>query len=448
MVPWIDGFVGYITNVLALQMTFAPLEFLGVELFRFTGQPWGFFGWQGIIPAKAEKIASISFDLVTTRLLDIREIFDKVDPVEFAKVMDDAILLLMDKVINEVAIDTMPQTWGSIPQAVRDDIIVTADNESGKFLTEFMKDMQAHIYDVVNIKEMAVNACVQNKHLMVKIFKECGDKEFDFIRNSGFYFGFLFGVVHMAVYMFYPANWIMPVFGMIVGTATNYVALKVIFAPIEPKQFCGMTFQGIFLKRQMEVSETFARVVCVEILHIKAIWNAIFNGDRSKNFTAMLRAHTLVFTDKLVAEIEPLAVAAMGSEEFLQMKEDIAWKVTQKIPDVIDSSFEYTQNVRYHKVHLVGRILLIVAFQLILRIVPNFFLRIIHSSKNYSGHGYGEHHTTENGRTTFGRFRKSSTPSVRGGRNSARHSGWFSRSYSWGITATDIHIMRKSLFKN
>jgi len=343
LVPFIDGIVGYVTNVLALEMTFAPLEFFGIELFRLPGQPWGFFGWQGIIPTKAEKMASTCFDLMTTQLLDIQEIFDRVDPIEFAKAMDDSVLLLMDKVINEVAVDTIPQTWLNIPQAVKDDIVVTADNESSKFLMEFMKDMQAHIHDVVNIKEMSVNACVQNKHLIVKIFQECGENEFIFIRNSGFYFGFMFGVVHMVVYMFYPANWVMPIFGAIVGTATNYVALKVIFSPIEPKKFCGYTFHGIFLRRQAEVSETFARVVCIDILHIKAIWNAIFNGSRSKNFTAMLRAHTLVFTDKLMSEIEPLAVAAIGSRQFLQMKESIAMKVTRKIPDVIDSSYEYTQ---------------------------------------------------------------------------------------------------------
>jgi hypothetical protein len=57
----------------------------------------------------------------------------------------------------------------------------------------------------------------------------------------------------------------------------------------------------------------------------------------------MLRAHTLVFTDKLVAEIEPLAIAAMGSAKFLQMKEDIAQKVLDKIPSIIDASYEYTQ---------------------------------------------------------------------------------------------------------
>lgn len=47
------------------------------------------------------------------------------------------------------------------------------------------------ILDVVDIKDMTVTACVANKHLIVKIFQECGDQEFVFIRRSGFYFGFM-----------------------------------------------------------------------------------------------------------------------------------------------------------------------------------------------------------------------------------------------------------------
>ncbi|VEU43590.1 unnamed protein product [Pseudo-nitzschia multistriata] len=161
LIPLIDGAVGYFTNVLALQMTFAPLEFVGIPLVRFPEQPFGLFGWQGIIPAKARKMATISFDLMTTRLLDLQEIFNQIDPVKFAEAMDEAILLMLDNVISEVAMETMPNTWGNIPQAVKDDIIVTADNESGKFLTEFMKDMQAHVYDVVDIKEIELgNACI------------------------------------------------------------------------------------------------------------------------------------------------------------------------------------------------------------------------------------------------------------------------------------------------
>ena len=342
-IPWIAGFVGYFTNVIALEMTFWPLEFWGIEICRLKDEPWGLFGWQGIIPTKAEKMASISFDLMTTKLFNIHDIFQRLDPKRFAVVMEDAVLLMMDAVIGEVANEYMPAAWSKIPQEVKDDIIVTADRESTKFMSAFMKDMQTHVDDVVDIKEMCVRACVDNKHLIVKIFLECGDQEFVFIRRSGFYFGFLFGILQMCIWFVYPASWILPTAGFMVGWITNYLALKVIFEPLEPKKVCCFTLHGIFLKRQIQVSEIFARVICVEILHTKAIWAAIFNGRLSKNFYAMLRAHTLVFTDKLVAEIEPLAIAAMGAEKFHQMKEDIAQKVLDKIPSVIDASYEYTQ---------------------------------------------------------------------------------------------------------
>ena len=43
----ISGFVGYITNVMALKMTFYPVEFFGIPLILIKEQPFGLFGWQG-----------------------------------------------------------------------------------------------------------------------------------------------------------------------------------------------------------------------------------------------------------------------------------------------------------------------------------------------------------------------------------------------------------------
>lgn len=80
-----------------------------------------------------------------------------------------------------------------------------------------------------------------------------------------------------------------------------------------------------------------------EIVHVKAIWDAIFTGPLSNNFNAMLRAHTLVFTEKLIAEVRPFAVAAMGADQFAAMKEEIAQKVIERLPSIIDQSYEYTQ---------------------------------------------------------------------------------------------------------
>jgi uncharacterized membrane protein YheB (UPF0754 family) len=341
IMPFIAGTVGWGTNVLALQMTFLPIEFFGVELFRIKDQPWGLFGWQGIIPTKAEKMASVCFELMTTKLLDIREIFNRLQPERFSEVMEEGVLLLMDSIINEVAMEYMPNVWQTLPQDVKDEMVIVADSASPEFLTAFMADMQKHVDDVLDIKEMTVQACVQNKHLVNKIFQECGDKEFDFIRRSGFYFGFLFGCIQMTIFFFYTGSWILPVAGFLVGWTTNWLALKVIFRPLKPIKIGCWTIQGIFLKRQKEVSETFARVNCVEILHTQAVWEAILTGPLHKNFFAMLRAHSIVFTEKMIGGLKPFAVAAMGGEQFAKMKEDIATKISEKLPTIIDQSYEY-----------------------------------------------------------------------------------------------------------
>jgi uncharacterized membrane protein YheB (UPF0754 family) len=49
--------------------------------------------------------------------------------------------------------------------------------------------------------------------------------------------------------------------GFLVGWITNWLALKCIFLPLEPTNICGFQVQGLFLKRQTEVSTVFARVV-------------------------------------------------------------------------------------------------------------------------------------------------------------------------------------------
>jgi len=340
--PLIAGFVGYITNVLALEMTFRPIEFFGPELFRLKNQPWGLFGWQGIIPTKAEKMASVCFDLMTTKLLNLKEIFDRLEPAKFSVVMEDSLLLMLDSIVNDVAMKYMPNVWRRLPKEIKDEVVVVMNIESEHFLVTFMEEVKTHIYDILDIKQMTVAACVREKRLVNKIFQECGDQEFQFIRRSGFYFGFLFGLVQMGVFFVYDASWVLPLFGFLVGWATNWLALKVIFRPLNPHKFGPFNIQGIFLKRQAEVSETFARVNCVEILHTKAIWDAILTGPLSPNFFAMLRAHSIVFTERLVGGIKPLIVFRMGSQEYSEMKEEIAKQIADNLPSIMPHSYEYT----------------------------------------------------------------------------------------------------------
>lgn len=342
LMPFMSGFVGWGTNVLALEMTFRPIEYFGVAWYRMKEQPWGLFGWQGIIPTKARKMAAICADLMTTKLFDIKEIFGRLEPEKFYESMEDGLLVMIDEILNDVANEYMPKTWNYMPDSVKNEAVLTAHRACPEFLTAFIADMQANIHHVLDIKEMCVTACVNNKKIVNRIFQECGEKEFTFIRRSGFYFGFLFGCVQAALWLIYDGDWLLPICGFIVGWLTNYLALKVIFRPLKPRGIGPFKVQGIFLKRQQEVSETFARITCVELLGTEEIWNAILTGPNRKKFQMLLRNHSLIFTEKLIGGLRPLALTVMGTEKFSLMKEDIATKVILKLPNIIGLSYDYT----------------------------------------------------------------------------------------------------------
>ena len=147
----------------------------------------------------------------------------------------------------------------------------------------------------------------------------------------------------MGVWFVYDEKWLLPVFGFVVGYLTNFLALKVIFRPLEPRKCGPFQIHGIFLKRQNEVSETFARVNCKELLTTEKIWNSILTGPKSKNFQILLRAHSIVFTEKLIGGLRPIAMKTLGADKFTMMKEDVAEKVITMLPDIIDLSYLYTE---------------------------------------------------------------------------------------------------------
>ena len=63
-------------------MTFYPIKFFGI--LQIPGTNVGVPGWQGIIPSKAEKMARISVRLMTTKLIDMKAEFKKINPQTFA----------------------------------------------------------------------------------------------------------------------------------------------------------------------------------------------------------------------------------------------------------------------------------------------------------------------------------------------------------------------------
>eukprot|EP00937_MAST-01D_sp_MAST-1D-sp2_P002090 g2090.t1 len=356
-IPPISGLVGYATNVIALVMTFAPLEFVGPKVLLIPDQPVGLFGWQGIIPAKAGKMAGISVDLMLDKLFDVQEIFSRLNPTRVAQLLAPGLREICASVLGTVGAEQFPRAWAALPAPLRAEAVDVAAAGSPAMLKGMLAEMKGRILEVLDVRAMSVRHLTMNKQILIDMFKACGKEEFIFIERSGWYFGFLFGVVQMIIYAFYDAWWVLPVFGFVVGYATNAIALKMIFQPIERAEYrvCPclppLVLHGLFLKRQNEVSVIFARKASSEVMTSRMMWDEILRGPNAHKFEAIVRKHVGVMIDR-TAGADGGATVSPALDRFLRargggwsldsVKDRVADLVIEQLPAQVALIHAYT----------------------------------------------------------------------------------------------------------
>lgn len=343
--PFISAIIGWGTNVLALKMTFYPLEFIGFEFKGFKAVGWAGFppiGWQGIIPSKAESMASKATDMITTKLIDVEDQFARIEPAIVAKEMGPSILRLAREVTNEVMTKHVPM-WKLLPKTQKEKIYARAAEEIPTIIEEIMEEVKVNITDVFDLKAMAVNHLTANKDLLNRIFLEVGDKEFTFIERSGFVFGFIFGIFQAILYINWESNWQLPIGGLLVGYLTNVLALRMIFSPVNPIKFFGFTIQGLFIKRQKEVSRGYAKLVSDNVMTMDNVFTQMFKGAGADKLVEIIERHSKEGIDKTAGFNSALIKFTSGTDTYDEIKTIAVKRFIDAAPEQIHVVFDYAK---------------------------------------------------------------------------------------------------------
>ncbi|WP_417513068.1 hypothetical protein [Marinobacter sp.] len=319
-IPVIAALIGWTTNWLAIKMTFFPLEFVGKP---------PLLGWQGIIPSKARKMAAISVDATISKIGTVREIFQQIDPRVLATHIVHSVDPRIEEYVDEIMLREHPTFWENLPASARKMVYDRVRKSTPKLVDNLVDDISDNVEDLLDIKGMVIDRLAVDKQLLNRIFLECGEVEFRFIVNSGLYFGFLFGLIQMAVWYFYQNWWVLPVFGLLVGWATNWIALNVIFRPLHARKIGPFRIQGLFLKRQPEVAESFCHIVTHEILTVGNIINAILEGPNGGRARNMVKKHIKPLVDETAGMGKALTQMALGPTGFATLKNQVGEKAIE-----------------------------------------------------------------------------------------------------------------------
>eukprot|EP00808_Paulinella_micropora_P020819 g28620.t1 len=274
-IPVVAALVGLVTNWMGVQMLFYPIEYVGVDWYRDQDSPYGLFGWQGVVPARTRVMAIRLVHVVTSKLLRLTEAFAQVDPDQLATLLQPTI----SDAIRRDAPNGEWWSWALQP-----------------FLHWALKgvvvEIQNHIEDVLDLEEVVMNAFLRDKAVLVDLFQHVGRVELEFLVTSGLYFGFLLGLGQMAVWAatVAPHRYSLPLAGAFVGYATNWIAIKLLFSPAEPVPLGPFQIQGMFEKRQPEVSKEFSEFLADRVLTSPLLIEELVDGKHKKVFAQLVRA--------------------------------------------------------------------------------------------------------------------------------------------------------------
>ena len=337
-IPFISGIIGYVTKVVAIKMMFAPMDFLG---FKIGPIP---IGWQGIVPRKAEKMATISVDLMTSRLINANEVFARLDPNRIAKEIEVPMTAAAEEITRAVAQQYQPGLWEAMPEFARQKIIKKMQAEAPLVVANIMREIQGNVEKYFDIKNMVISNLLKDRKMLNEIFQKVGRQEFKFFSNAGFYFGFGIGLIQMVCWLFFKQPWMLPAFGGFVGFFSDWAALQMMFRPLQPKKIMGVTVQGLFIKRQQEVAADYAALISKQLLTPANMMEELFRGALSDRIMELIQRNVREMIDAQTGSIRPLVVYAVGSQKYIEMKNVVTEKILAKLPETMKHMESYAED--------------------------------------------------------------------------------------------------------
>lgn len=125
---------------------------------------------------------------------------------------------------------------------------------------------------------------------------------------------------------------IIPLISAFIGWVTNWIAIKMLFHPRTPKKILGLTFHGIFPKRQKQFAEKLGLLVSSELISFHDIEDKVTNPANFEKILPFVEEHVDNFLKVKLGEQMPMIKMFVGEKILEQMKEIFLAELKELFP--------------------------------------------------------------------------------------------------------------------
>jgi uncharacterized membrane protein YheB (UPF0754 family) len=364
-IPLFSGAIGYLTNLSGVWMLFYPVHFAGFrmpglkslaellprKIQQIPGVMHGGVGWQGIFPSRAAKMGSIAVDKGIAKVGSPADFYQQLEPDKIAEHIIESSRGDMYDVVERIMLREHPRLWRDVPDRVREAVHSRVQQQLPDIVRTVTDDIGTNINQLLDVKLMVIKRIEEQPELANRIFLEVGRRELRFMVNFGFFFGFLLGIPVAFITQALPGQWwVLPICGVIVGYTTNWMGLWMIFQPVEPRKIGPWKIHGLFIRRQPEVADVYARIVADDIVTLGNIGDELLTGPRADRTRAMIEASLRPALDRAVGIARSAVKVAVGATGYERLRESVATEaVDYTMTPLSDEAFNERQSAAVRK---------------------------------------------------------------------------------------------------
>jgi uncharacterized membrane protein YheB (UPF0754 family) len=238
-----------------------------------------------------------------------------------------------EEIVEAIMVEFQPRLWRNLPDAVKRTVVSRVERRAPAAARNMMERLRSNLDQVFDIKHMVVSNLVRDKALLNRMFQQTGGDAFKFLIRAGLIFGAYIGLVQTVVFGITGADLVLPVFGLITGGLTDYVALTMIFRPKTEKRIApGIKWQGIFHNRRPQITKDYAALLAKDILTPAAILDSLLTGPMSDKFFEIIQDEIQQTIDQQTGVAKRI-VTTFGGRRYQAMKQAVAERVIAKIPE-------------------------------------------------------------------------------------------------------------------
>ncbi len=363
-IPLFTGAIGYLTNWSGVWMLFNPIHFKGIrvpgllavasvlprKIAQIPGVAHGGIGWQGIIPSRAAKMGSIAVDKGIAKLGSPSDFYEQLEPDKIAAHILDSAREDIREVTERILEREHPDLWRDLPPQLKERVHERVQKQLPDIVRDVTDDIGANIEHLMDVKLMVIRRIEERPELANRIFQDVGQKELRFIINFGFFFGAALGFPMVFITEALPYWYVLPIGGVIIGYVTNWMALWMIFEPVEPRKIGPFKLQGLFIRRQPEVADVYAGIIADDIVTLSNMGDELLHGPQSDRTRLMIESRLRPAVDRSIGAARPAVRIAVGARQYDAIRESIATEAVEyTMTPLSDPAFNRQQSTEVRK---------------------------------------------------------------------------------------------------